>query len=291
MSFNAFDTFMTECRVAGRIGRETLQGMRRTGWMNIVIIVTMASILSILGVALLFLLDTGYFVKQVGSELEISAYVKDNHKATDITDALASTPHIRKISIITKQEALEDLKTAYEIPLEDNPLPDTIRVMADDATAIPAIAEKLESMDGVEHIQYPRKVLDKLTDIARGITFFGSIIGIFLFTLSMFIISNTIHLLIESKSREIEILRMMGIGDWYIRLPFIFQGGVYGLLGALVAFIPLAIANYYLVKFIESFQFQAEAFALTLVTGMIVLAGVAVGSFGSVMAVHKYLKI
>jgi cell division transport system permease protein len=293
MSFSPFDLFLTECRVAGRIGRETLMGLKRSGWMNLVITITMASILSILGVSILILMDLSYFVKQVGSEVEISAYVKDEYRAEAVSDEMVALPHVSKITIITKEDAWEELKNHYQIPLEkeDNPLPDTIRIYVDDVKNIPQVVEKVSEFKEIEHVQYAKRIMEKITNIARGVTTAGFILGTFLFALSMFVIGNTIHLLIENKSREIEILRMMGIGNWYIRLPFIFQGASYGFIGALISFLPLWVANHFIVEFIQDFQFSVESYSVTLVSLILLLVGVAVGSSGSIFAVRKYLRI
>lgn len=291
MSYSGFDLLLTECRVAGRIFRETLMGLKRSGWMNLVISITMASILSILGVSILILMDLTYFVKQVGSELEISAYVSDDYTAENLSDELVAIPHIAKIAIITKEDAWEDLKNHYEIPLEENPLPDTIRIQVDDVRNIPEVVQQVADTKGIEHVQYAKQIMDKITNIARGVTTAGFILGTFLFALSMFVIGNTIHLLIENKSREIEILRMMGIGNWYIRLPFIFQGASYGLVGAVISFIPLWVANHYISEFVRGFQFNVESYSVSLVSIILLLVGIAVGSSGSILAVRKYLRI
>lgn len=291
MSFNAVDTFLTECRVTGQIIRETLQGLRRSGWMNLVIIITMASILSIFGTVLLFLMDVNHFITQIGSEQEISAYLKDGYKAEVLTDDLIKKPHIQKITPIPKEKALEDLKQHYEVPLDDNPLPDTLHVQVDSVNAIPTVVAMLKNTPGVETVQYAKGIIEKLSAITHGVALFGSFAAIFLFALSMFIISNTIHLLIESKSREIEILRMMGLGNWYIRLPFILQGATYGLFGALLAYVPIWVANYYITQAINFLEFNTQSYSVTSVSIIMVLVALIVGGMGAAMAVRKYLKV
>ena len=291
MSFNAVDAFLTECRVTGQIIRETWLGLKRSGWMNLVIIITMASILSIFGTVLLFLMDVNHFISQIGSEQEISAYLKDGYKAEVLTNELIKKPHIQKITPIPKEKALEDLKQHYEVPLDDNPLPDTLHVQVASVEDIPTVVDMLNKTEGIESVQYAKGIIDKLSVITKGVAVFGSVAAIFLFALSMFIISNTVHLLIESKSREIEILRMMGLGNWYIRLPFILQGAAYGLFGALLAYLPIWVANYYITQAVNFMEFSTQSYSVTSVSILMILIALIVGGIGASMAVRKYLRV
>lgn len=110
-------------------------------------------------------------------------------------------------------------------------------------------------------------------------------------TLTFFIISNTIHLLIQARGREIEIMRMMGVGNWYIRLPFLIQGALYGLGGAFIAYIPLSIVEHYLSQFFSYFQFSSSNYSLSVVFLIMLLMGIIVGGGGAATSTHKYLKI
>ncbi len=179
----------------------------------------------------------------------------------------------------------------YPLPDIDNPLPDTIHIQMNNERYIPQTVEKLQSFNMIESVQYAKKVLDKIRGITQGASFVGIIVSFFLGTLTLFIISNTIHLLIQAKSREIEILRMMGVGNWYIRLPFLFQGCIYGLIGALISYLPLSIAVFYLNQFFSYLGFQTSEMTANYVMGILVLMGILVGSGGSAMAIRKYLEV
>src|SRR4051812_9215326 len=102
----------TEMRITGRILRETLLGFKRTGWMNnLLIIITMLSILSIFGVVLAIFFEMRVLVKTVGSELEISAYLKDGTNALQIVDRMKKElPHVKTITIISKEKAWDDMR-------------------------------------------------------------------------------------------------------------------------------------------------------------------------------------
>lgn len=291
MSSAFLDTITTDIRITGRILLETLAGMRRTGWMNLIILITMASILSIFGTLFAFVMEVDLFTKSIGGGLRISVYTQNDADLSAISSEIAHMPHVEKIEVIPKQEAWEKMKQDFEVPDIQNPLPDTIHVKMARQVFIEPMVQKLSKHEGIEKVSYPQEVLRKLEKVAKITSVVGLTITLFLGTLTMFIISNTIHLLIEGRSREIEILRMMGVGDWYIRMPFLFQGAAYGLLGALIACIPLSVAEFYISELFQTFQFSTSGYTQTYVFMILVLMGILVGGGGAILSVRKYLRI
>ncbi len=281
----------TEFRITGRIFREMLMGLKRTGWMNVIIVITMASILSIFGVLMAIVIQMDVLVHTIGSELEISAYLKDNTTVSTVKDKLLTLPHVKKITIISKEKAWSDMQKDYPLPDINNPLPNTIHVQMVNEKYIPETVDKLKVFPEVDEVQYAKKVLDKVRSITKGASLVGIIVSFFLGILTLFIISNTIHLLIQGKSREIEILRMMGVGNWYIRLPFLIQGAVYGLAGALISYLPLSIAYFYISQFFNYLGFASNDMITSYVLFILILMGMLVGSGGAAVAIRKYLEV
>jgi cell division transport system permease protein len=107
----------------------------------------------------------------------------------------------------------------------------------------------------------------------------------------MFIISNTIQLVIQSRKQEIEIMRMMGVNNWYIKAPYILQGAFYGFAGAVLSIIPLNILQYYLDKAHRFFNIPIPIMATNLVILCLLIMGITFGAGGSVISVKKYLKV
>lgn len=281
----------TELRITGRIMRETLMGFKRTGWMNLIIVTTMASILSIFGIVIALVIEMGILIHNVGSELEISAYVADNTDAKALQEQLKTLPHVKKLTLISKEKAWADMQKDYPMPDIENPLPDTIHIQMASEKYIPETVEKLKTNTGIAAVQYAKRVLDKIRGITQGATIAGTAISFFLGLLTLFVISNTIHLLIQAKSREIEILRMMGVGNWYIRLPFLLQGASYGLVGSIISFIPLSVAVYYLNQFFVYLGFHTNEMISQYVMLLLLFMGILVGSGGAAVAVRKYLHV
>ena len=291
MSSHITDNVATELRITGRILQETMGGIKRTGWMNLIIIVTMASILSIFGTLSVFVLETQLFVENIGSALKISVYAKDSANVSDLRAQIRALPTVKNVETIYREQAWADMKKQYQVPEIQNPLPNTFHVQVTGQDEIRPTVERLKTLPGVEEVTFAKSVLDKLQSISRLTSFIGLLVSVFLGTLTFFIISNTIHLLIEARGREIEIMRMMGVGNWYIRLPFLVQGAAYGLVGALIAFAPLSVVEHYLGLLFNYFQFSTSNYSLSVVFLVLLLMGIVVGGGGAATSTHKYLKI
>jgi len=285
------DTIATELRIAGRIFEETFGGFKRSGWMNLVIVVTMAAILSIFGTLFAFIIETQLFFSHIGTGFEVSVYLQNGANLSEVSDRIHRLPYVKHIELIPKQKAWEEMKKTLEVPNIENPLPDTIHVKVASQEFVDDAVAALRQINGVEKVNFAQEFLKKLKNISNVVSVVGMVIAVFLGLMTMFVISNTIHLLIEARSREIEILRMMGVGNWYIRLPFLFQGGAYGLVGALIAYIPLSVAVFYTGKFFESFHFSTSGYSLGIVSLVLILMGIIVGAGGAFNSIHKYLRI
>jgi len=286
------EAIATEFRIARRILEETWGGLKRTGWMNLIIVITMAAILSIFGTVCASMIEAQLFFQNIGSGFEVSVYLKPNANVRDTAAAIADLDNVKRIEIVPKELAWEELRKNLEVADIENPLPDTIHLKVSDQKYIESVVMNIQQMtETVESVKYAKEFLRKLKHIANTLSAVGLVISIFLGVMTLFIISNTIHLLIEARGREIEIMRMMGVGNWYIRLPFLLQGSAYGLGGALLAYIPLSISMYYIALFFESFHFSSSGYSLGLVLTIMILMGILVGAGGAFTAARKYLSI
>ncbi|MEB3287001.1 MAG: permease-like cell division protein FtsX [Vampirovibrionales bacterium] len=290
-SSDFMENLMTDLRILGRILQETAGGVRRTSWMNAVIIVTMASILSIFGTLFTFMFETQEFVKGLGSGLKISVYAKSDTDVNELQQQISALPNVKNIDVVTKDKAWLDMKQNYQVPDIPNPLPDTLHVKLSSQKYLESTATSIKEMSGVEDIYFAKNILLQLQKISRLTSIVGIAVNTFFGILTLFIISNTIHLLIQARYQEIEILRMMGVSNWYIQLPFLFQGAFYGLAGACIAYVPLSIAHHYLTSLFAYFQLTSSSYSFTLGFMILLVMGIVVGSAGALMSVHKYLKV
>ncbi|HSA07048.1 MAG TPA: permease-like cell division protein FtsX [Candidatus Gastranaerophilales bacterium] len=284
-------TINTDIRIFFRVIGETIKGIKRSHWMNLVIISTMAAILSIFGCLFRSGLFVSHFVDEVGNAIQVSVYVKPGHDANNLVKKFSEYKNIEKIKIITREEAWKDLKTQMDIPEINNPLPDTIRVKLKDKAEVKDFIKTVKNLNSVEDVQYAEQFADKVMGVGHFINIAAIVIVIALGGLTFSIINNTIHLVIESRKKEIEIMRMMGVSDWYIKAPYIFQGIFYGFCGAFFAVIPLIALNSYIKKFAELFYIGIDANSSQIVVLSVLFMGIAVGALGSIFSVKKYLKV
>ncbi|OGI19222.1 MAG: hypothetical protein A2287_01475 [Candidatus Melainabacteria bacterium RIFOXYA12_FULL_32_12] len=291
MIFIVLFSIATELRIIFRIIIETFRGLSRTGLMNLVIIGTMAAILSIFGCMFKTSLGISSFIQVLGSALEISVYLKPNSNPEIISQEVFKINNVKNVKIITKDKAWEDLKSQMDVPDISNPLPDTLHVKVAKQDKVDNIVNQIKQVKGVEGVQYAQQLavkLQKVNDITNIATF---IVLLFLGGLTLFIISNTIHLVIQARKQEIEIMRMMGVSNWYIRAPYILQGALYGFMGAVISIIPLNILQSYLDKFFNFFQVSVSDVSSNMVTLSVLMMGIIVGAGGSIISIRKYLRV
>ena len=280
-----------ELRIFSRIIGETYKGIKRTRWMNLVIITTMAAILSIFGCLFRSSLFIANFVNELGNSMEVSIYLKPGKNPATVKEDILKFKNIKSIKIITKQEAWKGLKSQMDIPEINNPLPDTLRVKLVERSEIDEFIKNVKKMPAVEEVQYAKQLADQISTAGYYANIAALIIIIILGGLTFFIINNTIHLVIESRKQEIEIMLMMGVSNWYIKAPYILQGAFYGFWAGALAVIPLSVLSFYLKKLADFFYIDYLFLNTNIVVLSIIMVGITVGAIGSMISVRKYLKV
>ncbi len=133
------------------------------------------------------------------------------------------------------------MKREIEMPDIDNPLPDVLRVKVDNMKNIDAIMTGVKKLPDIQDMGYAKELAQKAETLNR-ISHTVTLVVMFVASLlTITIINNTIQLVIQSKKDEIEIMRLMGVSNWYIKCPLVLQGAIYGFLGALLAVVPINI--------------------------------------------------
>ncbi len=259
--------------------------------MNLIIITTMAAILSIFACLFRTSLFISHFVNEIGDSIRVSVYLKDGVDPQVLSKTFLDYSNVKEVNIITKEEAWEDLKKQLNIYDMNNPLPDTIRIRLKDNSEANKFIQVVKKMEAVEGVQYAEKLVDQIANVGHFINIAAFIVILILGGLTFSIINNTVHLVIESRKQEIEIMRMMGVSNWYIRAPYIFQGIFYGFCGAFLGIIPLFILHSYLIKLANLFYIKIDSIDTNIVILAVLLMGTIVGALGSTFSVKKYLKV
>jgi cell division transport system permease protein len=279
------------------------QGFWRNALMSIAATATMVLMLMLL--AGFWILRTGL---QAGldyteSKVEVVADLKDKTKLDEvaaITDRLQEMPEVDSVHYVSEEEALanyraslaeqgeEDL-TKY---LDANPLHASIEVKLVDASVFGNVVESLRAEPAVEKVKEQQTTVDSLLTITNVLSTAGTVVLFIIAFIVLFIIVNTIRLAVVARAEEIEIMRLVGASDAFIRWPFVFEGAFVGFLGAIVTLVILAAAakplNGFMVEFFRVLPLQIGSLTRDLVT-LVVGTGVGLGIVGSWVSVRTYL--
>ena len=284
--------WLCELRIAYRILMEAVNDIKRTGIINLVIITTMAAILTIFGMLFRFTLSLSTFAGELGNVLEISVYLRQDTNSNMVKDRVRVIKHVKNVRLIPKNESWDGLRK--ELGLQNdmaNPLPDTLRVKVDKPENITEVFNQIKSLSGVEDMGYAKELAKKiqfLTHIVNTTMVFVVIISA---ALTITIINNTIQLVIQSRKDEIEIMRLMGVSNWYIKTPLVMQGAFYGFVASIIAVLPLNWVQGLLLNIHKFFLIPAPTYAQNIVVISLLLIGTAFGASGSLLSIKKHLQV
>ncbi len=283
--------WLTEIRIVSRMCIEIFNDIRRTGLVNIAIITTMAAILTLFGALLRTTISVSAFAHELGNVLEISVYLKNNADANVVAERIKEFEHVEKVKIIPKEKSWSDLKRELDISDIDNPLPDTLHVKIDVPEHTNEVFSKIKALSVVEDMSYAQELAKKIQFLNKVVNTTTVFVVIIVAILTITIINNTIQLVIQSRKEEIEIMRLVGVSNWYIRIPLIMQGALYGFVGALLALIPVDIVQNLLNNIHKFFLVPSPAGAGHIVIISMVILGIAFGASGSFLSIKKHLQV
>lgn len=283
--------WLCELRIAYRIIMEAVNDIKRTGIVNLVIITTMAAILTIFGVLFRTTLSLSSFAGELGNVLEISVYVKQNIDANLVKKRIEDIKHVKTVRLIPKAESWASLKKDLALGDVENPLPDTLRVRVNKPQNIEEVYGVIKTLSGIEDIGYAKQLAQKiqiLTHVVNTSMVFAIIISA---ALTITIINNTIQLVIQSRKDEIEIMRLMGVSNWYIKTPLIMQGAFYGFVSSIIAVLPLSGVQKLLFDVHKFFMVPVPIYAQNIVIISLLMIGIAFGASGSFLSIKKHLQV
>ena len=245
------------------------------------------------------------FTKELESELTIVTYFEEGTSKEDID---ATIKRIESLAGYESHEfkSKEDWKmdmqaTSSELNTAlsyiENPLLDSVVVKVSDVTKLSSTAKEIQKLEHVSDAKYGEGMVDQVITIFKVVQNATVVIVIALILVTAFLISNTIKLTIFSRRNEIEIMRLVGTSNTVIRLPFIFEGFILGVLGSIIPII-ITVYGYILLYdhfkgylFTNIIKLVNPANVVVVVSIVILILGSIVGMFGSYRAVRKYLKI
>ncbi|CYU17173.1 permease-like cell division protein FtsX [Streptococcus suis] len=299
---------------------ESLKSLKRNGWMTIAAISSVAITLTLVGLFASVILNTAKLASDLEQNVRINVYLRAN--STDqvetivneagetvanpdyqkVYNQITAIENVQSVTYSSKDEQLQKLTATLGdtwnlFQGDANPLYDAYIIDTTDPNYVKSVAAEIAKIDGVTEVrdgEVETERIFKLADLVR--TWGLAATGLLLFT-AVFLISNTIRITIISRSREIQIMRLVGAKNSYIRGPFLWEGAWVGFLGAILP----SVLVYSLYKMIyTSVNASLASQDLSLISmnvfvpgmiGALFVIGIIIGSLGSVISMNRYLKI
>ena len=293
-----FRTFMRHIR-------DAFKSLFRNGWMSIASISAVALTLLLVGSFTGILLNVNKLASDVENDVSVKVYIDlaaDAAAQEALKTELENIANVESITFSSKDEELDKIIGSYgdEFDLfggDANPLYDAYVLNTTAPEQTKAVAEAASAMQYVTQVEYGGATADKLFETIATIRTIGLVIIIGLLLVAVFLISNTIRITIFSRSTEIEIMRLVGAKNSFIRWPFLIEGAIIGLIGALIPMTFLV----FLYRFI--FNVSGDYLAgtnfglltpnpfLLYISLLMVVIGIFIVAFGSVFSMRRFLKV
>lgn len=272
------------------VWREMVLGLRRGGWMNWAAVSTVTVLLFLFGTSLQVSWQLENLLNQFGSQLEVSVYLEPGVSSQSLVDVAAKLPGAIAVRPISKQEAWETLVRDMGVAdiagitelLNGNPLVDELRVKAQSSQGVPALANQLSQLPGVEEVQYVDEALKQLTQLHQGINYASTTIAIGLTLSAIAVITTTIRLIVMSRRTEIEIMQLVGATKSWITLPFLLQGVCFGIVGGAIAWSFISLLQRFFSQLLAN-QLDFIQFITTTPTPRLLLLPVILMGFGALV--------
>lgn len=285
---------------------DALKSLKRNSTVSIASVATVAATLFILGVFLLIVFNVNAGVQELGAKLEVKIFLKDNATISDksaIEAAINKVKGVSEVKFEDKQDALNNVKKQFGEDSESlvqgfektNPFPNAYVVKVSNPKVVDDVVKGAAGLKGVDKIKDVREVVDKIISITNTLKIVGAVLFAILISVSLFLIANTIKLTVYSRKREIGIMKFVGATDWFIRWPFIIEGMMLGITGALLSTGVLYYA--YKIVFVK---YTSSLLGITLMNPHIILGtflwqfvigGLVIGALGSSLSIRKFLVV
>ena len=287
--------------------RESLKSLARNGWMTFASVSAVTVTLLLVGVFLVIMMNLNSVANEIESDVEIRVHIELTATEEDqsvLRDQIQNIPEVESVNFSSKEEELKSLVDsfgdnggAFELFEQNNPLYDVFIVKTGNPQDTIVAAKKIDEFNFTHKVIYGAETVERLFrvfEIARNVGL-ALILGL-VFT-AMFLISNTIKITIFARRKEIEIMKLVGATNGFIRWPFFLEGLWLGVLGSIMPIGIILTSYYYLIDlvqpriqgtFIQLLPFYPFAFQ---VIGILIAIGAFIGVWGSMMSVRKFLRV
>lgn len=292
--------------------RQGLKNIIRNKKFSLASIATMAACIFLFGIVFAVVANFHSMVKEVESQISVTVFFNDDatdEKITEIGEIIKKRVEVSSITYVSAEEAWEEYKEDYFAGSEeaaasfadDNPLAnsDHYVVYLNDVSMQKALVQYIESIEGVRQVNKAQATADTLTDFNSLFGYLSAGMILILIAVAIFLISITVTNGIFVRREEIAIMKLIGATDFFVRVPFVVEGILIGLIGAAL---PLLLLHYLYTKLIGyvmgNFQMLGDflvfmpvqqVFRILVPVGL--LLGVGIGFLGSYSTVRKHLRV
>lgn len=293
----------------GSLGYLTREGFRNlyvNRLMSIASISVLFSCMVMIGAAFMLMVNINMFIGSVEDQNVIMVFVEDEateEQTKALGESIKAQDNVSKCTFISRESSFEQLKNdmgdssvLFE-GLDSNPLPDAYEVVLEDQELFDETVESLAKLDNVLHIRENRQLAAKLSGLRNTVSYVSIGIISLLLIVSLFIVSNTIRITMDSRRLEINIMKSVGATRWFIRWPFMVEGMMLGVISGVLALLAVwaiyAAVSRSLASMLSGLGMTSVApfgkYALILLAVFLGL-GLVAGAFGSAVSITRYLK-
>jgi cell division transport system permease protein len=291
--------------------REALRALKRNAVPSFAAVATVLVTVLVLGVFIPVVQATTGAANKVRSRVMADVYLKAGSTQKDIDRVrqviLTKAPAVKSVQFVSKEQAYKEErarnKEAYDL-LGANPLPDLFRITPlkpeditriRDALAPAAPAGGRSTIDpAIDEVRNREEDTNKILSATRVVKITMALLAVLLCVASILLIANTIRLSLYARRREVEVMKLVGATDWFIRWPFVLEGVLVGALGGILAILLLGVVKVALVDPLAA-QFALIAAPDTinfgLLIGVLLAASVAVSALGSGLSLRRFLRV
>ena len=299
---------MRALRIISRNIRDSFKGVFRNFSLSIASISCIAITLIVVSISIILSDNVNNFATLVEEDVTIVTFLNNDissERVSEINAEIYQLDNIANISFESKMEIADEMKSSSDVfknlmedwTEDENPLQNTYLVKVKDIEKIGETANQIKNIEGVSVVKYGEGMVEQLVTVFDMVRKISIVIVAALIIVTAFLITNTIKITIFSRKREIEIMRLVGASNLNIKIPFIFEGLLLGMLGSII---PICLTIYGYIALYNHFNGQLFSPFIQLMkpqpfvyfVSLILLAiGVVVGMFGSLNAVRKHLKV
>ena len=288
--------------------REAVQGIKHNRFTHIVAIGTITFALLTLGIFIITVTNLNQIFNDLGKRIQVIAYLDGDTNVEEITKInkrITNLPQTAKVTYVSKEKALNVLKKSLKEQdgilenLDENPLPASLEIQLKEEYKNPqslkTFVAEVKRIDNISDAEYGQEWLEKFSAFISMVKLVGISIGSFLLLATIFIISNTIKLTIYSRREEIEIMKLVGATNFFIQIPFFFEGFIQGLLASLLS-IGILYASYKILisKIIIDYSLYLGYLNLIFLSQKFILAliflGISLGIVGCSLSMGRFLR-